>query len=185
MVNIERKKARRIENFFCNIRRMKVKQRFYELIYKQRGYDLTLKSLPPGLAVMIMSYLGQKELLTKINRINRRYRTIANNPSLWRNISIFASKESTPYLFRDANFSSMIQRSVQLKVLSLRYCQHVCDETLEIIADNANPFYLRELYLDGCEKINDTALMKLTKPRLKPYDLPNLNSFIGNSTLHK
>ena len=134
---------------------------------------------------MIMSYLGQKELLTKINRINRRYRTIANNPSLWRNISIFASKESTPYLFRDANFSSMIQRSVQLKVLSLRYCQHVCDETLEIIADNANPFYLRELYLDGCEKINDTALMKLTKPRLKPYDLPNLNSFIGNSTLHK
>ena len=71
----------------------------------------------------------------------------------------------------------MIGRSSQLKILSLRYCQHVSDETLEIIAENANPFYLRELYLDGCEKINDTALVKLTKPRLSPYPVPDLNKF--------
>ena len=36
---------------------------------------------------------------------------------------------------------------------------------MAIIADHANPFYLKELYLDGCEQINDAALTKLTKPR--------------------
>ena len=34
---------------------------------------------------------------------------------------------------------------------------------MELIADNVNPFALKELYLDGCEAINDEALMKLTK----------------------
>ena len=29
---------------------------------------------------------------------------------------------------------------------------------MQIIAEEANPFFLRELYLDGCEKINDQAL---------------------------
>jgi hypothetical protein len=29
---------------------------------------------------------------------------------------------------------------------------------MQVIAEEANPFYLRELYLDGCEKINDIAI---------------------------
>ena len=89
-------------------------------------------------------------------------------------------------MFRDTNFINLISRSNQLRVLSLRYCQHVCDETLEIIAENANPFYLRELYLDGCEKINDTALGKLTKTRHQAYPMPNMNNFCSDdSTLNR
>jgi len=34
---------------------------------------------------------------------------------------------------------------------------------MEVIADNINPFALKELYLDGCENITDDALFKLTK----------------------
>ena len=34
-----------------------------------------------------------------------------------------------------------------------------------LIAENVNPFALKELCLDGCEAINDEALFKLTKPR--------------------
>ena len=101
MVSIEKRKALRIENFFCNIRRIKVKQRFLELIYRYRGYNLKLSKLPPGITLMIMSYLSKKELLTKANRIDKRHRSMVKNPWLWREISIFASKESTPYQFRD------------------------------------------------------------------------------------
>jgi hypothetical protein len=32
---------------------------------------------------------------------------------------------------------------------------NVSGDTLALIAEEANPFFLRELYLDGCEKIND------------------------------
>ena len=39
------------------------------------------------------------------------------------------------------------------------------ERVTEIIGFSANSFYLRELYLDGCEKINDQALVNLTKPR--------------------
>jgi len=31
---------------------------------------------------------------------------------------------------------------------------------------------LRELYLDGCERVNDTALLKLTKPKNKEVIVP-------------
>jgi hypothetical protein len=48
----------------------------------------------------------------------------------------------------------------------------VSEETLEIVSQQANPFFLKELYLDGCEKINDNALLKLTKPKLTA---PNSN----------
>ena len=49
---------------------------------------------------------------------------------------------------------------------------------MTIIADHANPFYLKELYLDGCEQINDAALIQLTKPRSGGlHQIPDLNKF--------
>jgi hypothetical protein len=46
----------------------------------------------------------------------------------------------------------------------------------------ANPFFLRELYLDGCEKINDFALLNLTKTRPSAYPNVNLNHFFKSNT---
>ena len=40
---------------------------------------------------------------------------------------------------------------------------------MAVISENANPFFLKELYLDGCENINDEALLKLTKNRQVAY----------------
>jgi len=44
----------------------------------------------------------------------------------------------------------------------MKFCPYVSGETLAVIAEECNPFYLRELYLDGCDKINDAALQFLT-----------------------
>jgi len=46
-----------------------------------------------------------------------------------------------------------------------------------VISENANPFFLKEIYLDGCENINDDALLKLTKPRQNAYPRPDLSKY--------
>ena len=46
-----------------------------------------------------------------------------------------------------------------------------------VISQNANPFFLKELYLDGCENINDEALFNLTKPRSVAYEKPDLSKY--------
>lgn len=40
----------------------------------------------------------------------------------------------------------------------MKFCSHINHETMQVISEEANPFYLRELYLDGCEKVNDIAI---------------------------
>lgn len=48
---------------------------------------------------------------------------------------------------------------------------------MEVISQNANPFFLKELYLDGCENINDDALYRMTKPRTHPHVQPDLKKY--------
>lgn len=74
--------------------------------------------------------------------------------------------------YNPSEFTRILTKSVfkhftQLKVLSLRFCPQVGDEVLEAIAEHANPFYLKELYLDGCEKVQDEGLLKLVAPLKK------------------
>lgn len=52
---------------------------------------------------------------------------------------------------------------------------------MELISENANPFFLKELYLDGCEHVNDMALIKLTKPRSKPMKRPSRDNYRYNT----
>jgi hypothetical protein len=62
-------------------------------------------------------------------------------------------------------------RFSQIRVLIMSFCHHVGPQTTLLIAQNANPLLylhllksssLKELYFDGCEKINDTAMINLT-----------------------
>lgn len=59
----------------------------------------------------------------------------------------------------------MLVQSSQLQVISMKYCQHFNQKVLEMIHLNCNPFFLSELYLDGCENVNDDLFMcsQLTK----------------------
>ena len=70
------------------------------------------------------------------------------------------------------HFEKIICYSIHLQVISLRYNQLISDEFCALISDHANPFFLKELHLDGCERISDTSLMKLTKTRAAPYPVP-------------
>ena len=71
MAVIERKKAMRIERFFCNLRRMKVKSKLLDTIFKIRGYEMTLAKLPSGGTNIVFSYLSQKDLMTTVSRVRQ------------------------------------------------------------------------------------------------------------------
>ena len=43
----------------------------------------------------------------------------------------------------------------------MKFCPLVGADTLTIIAEYANPFFLKELYLDGCDRVDDSALVAL------------------------
>ena len=43
-------------------------------------------------------------------------------------------------------------------VLSLKNCPHFDDQVLALLNLTCNPFTLWELYLDGCDCINDDSL---------------------------
>lgn len=71
--------------------------------------------------------------------------------------------------------------------MSLKFCLYVNAETLQIIADEANPYFLRELYLDGCDKVNDSALANLVSKGKKEHERPEFAQFFslqGNIYLH-
>jgi len=53
----------------------------------------------------------------------------------------------------------------------------VDEQFTEMIGKHANSSYLKELYLDGCERINDEALLKLTKPRGAVLQMPAFSQF--------
>ena len=119
--------------------------------------------------------------MTQYSALSRKHRRLGQNPALWRGISLQEIHQ------RDDHFNpfepehliaNMLQRSCQLRVLSLRYCQHVTQDTMTIIADNCNPFFLKELYLDGCENVNDMALINLVKPRTRgPFLEPDQGTY--------
>ena len=45
--------------------------------------------------------------------------------------------------------------ATNLKVISLKHCTVFHREVLNIFNSHCNPFILSELYLDGCEGVND------------------------------
>ena len=93
MAIIERRKALRIERFFCNIRRMKIRTLFNAYICRVHGYDMTISKLPRGIKLMILSFLTKNDYLTKISGVDTQFRSLAHDPSLWRNISLLSPKD--------------------------------------------------------------------------------------------
>lgn len=96
------------------------------------------------------------------------------HPCLWREITL-----CTQQVIPIDRFTTLISRSAQLRTLSLKFCQQVSQETLQVIAEWANPYYLRELYLDGCEKVNDQALSSLTMRSRRDIEIPTIHEFFN------
>lgn len=45
----------------------------------------------------------------------------------------------------------------RLRVISLKHCHHIDASVITILHWHANPFFLQELHLDGCESLTDES----------------------------
>lgn len=88
MAIIERKKALRIERFFCNIRRQKIRSLFNQYIFKMHGYSMNFDKLPRGVALFILRYLSRRENLSVVAGLSHRYRSLARDPCMLRSITL-------------------------------------------------------------------------------------------------
>ena len=88
MAIIEQKKAARIERFFCNIRRMRIRAKFNQYICKMLGLTMTIQKLPRGVALFMLGYLKKKEILSTVSGLGKRWKSFAYDPSLWRTVAI-------------------------------------------------------------------------------------------------
>ena len=93
MAIIERKKALRIERFFCNLRRMKVRATFNAYIHKMHGFSMTFDKLPRGIGLLVLSYLTRRENMAVVSGLSCRFRSLARDASCWRTIAIQSHKE--------------------------------------------------------------------------------------------
>ena len=54
---------------------------------------MSMEKLPRGVALLILSYLPKKDLLTTVSCLGVRYRSLSYDPYLWRKISFFPIKD--------------------------------------------------------------------------------------------
>ena len=111
---------------------MRMRRIIQRIANKLQGLKLNLKSIPRSLLINCLSYMPKAELLKKAQLISKDFRVYANDSYLWKEIKLKPS-EGTENLQWAACFGKLLERSSQLKVLDLKFCQSVDDRALKII----------------------------------------------------
>jgi hypothetical protein len=91
----------------------------------------------------------------RLKLVCTKLRDCANDPHLSKaihinnNSQLFGTPISTHF------FYNLIEKSIKLRIISLKYCPNFAPEVLKQINLTCNPFTLQELYLDGNESVTD------------------------------
>jgi hypothetical protein len=148
--------ARFIQNAFQLYKKKLAHRRARQLELKQLGYTSNLQDLPNELLIYLSRYLNIKDLFN-LTLVNKRFRDNTEQPILWTTINLFQSKIKIEHCI----FEKLCFKAHKLRQIDLRYCQFINSEAMHAISQNCNPEYLEELYLDGCENIEDVSLISL------------------------
>lgn len=156
---MEKAAALKIERLLVRLRDQKRESKVKKYHFKQQGLKYSLESAPLEITLQIFSYIEKSKLLKPLNR---KLLKIQQHASLWRQITFMhqCNEQTTEAvsLRRSQLFANVVTWSTQLVVLNFKYCQHFDERLCDVISLHANSYSLRELYLDGCEKVNDVAL---------------------------
>ena len=126
--------------------------------YENKGYVTKLDEFPDELLVEIFSFMKLEELWS-IACANKRLNRLTKKPILWTTLNLFPNK----YVLSPLQFKSICKRAWCLTWLDLRYCSYINSDSLVSVAKYCNPQSLRYLLLDGCEQVDDGALVSLTE----------------------
>jgi hypothetical protein len=123
--------------------------------------------LPDHILILIMEYFSFQEKF-KYHTLNKELSRALHTPFLYEKLMI----KSKNTIFQSINacekFTKFINMATHLKIISLKHCSTFNREVLNILNNNCNPFVLSELYLDGCEGVNDQCFdcLMLTKEEI-------------------
>jgi len=163
--------AKKIQEAYREWRKWKRNRMRLAKEFRRRGWVVNLEEMPDQLLLELMSWLPLEDLVI-VARTNKRWYELSKQPMLWTTLNLFEGQYSIP----DEYFKKICVRSWQLSSLDLRFCSQINASTLYAIALNCNPLTLQELYLDGCENVDDYALKMLVEkfPQGKPNSLLKL-----------
>lgn len=129
------------------------------MIYKLKDMATNIMNLPDVCLILIFEYFESKEQF-KYNLVCRSFRRNLMAPQLRKEICINNNTTIFEKQFQKEYFKNLVLSSSKLRILSLKFVTHLNSankDILNIINMSCNPFTLEELYLDGCEGINDEA----------------------------
>lgn len=121
-----------------------------------RNSQTNLLSLPEGLIILIQTFCTKKELFC-LAQVSKEMSRLSFSSYLWRHISF----KSKPSIAKDLLIEKITKQFSQIKTLDLSYCDEISYRTGISISQNCDSAHLKELNLDGCRKINDSALKNL------------------------
>ena len=167
----EQESALKIQQTFADWKKEKARKEKRALEFQKKGWVVNLEEIPDELVLNVLGYLSLDQLC-RISRVNKRWNGLSKKPILWTTLNLFEGG----YSMSPQHFEKICIRSWQLVNLDLRFCNEINKYTLHAIAMNCNPLALKELYLDGCENVDDDALKSLVSkyPNRKPESLKRL-----------
>jgi hypothetical protein len=152
----QQKAARLLQRKFRVFRMITQQRQKAHQTFVEKGYVEKLEDLPNQLLIYIFSYFNIKDMF-RVALVNRRWNQITEQPILWTHLNLFQSKIK----IEKVRFQAICAKAWRLSTVDLRYCQFINSESLHAISQNCNPDNFKELYLDGCENIDDFALLML------------------------
>lgn len=150
--------ANRIKSAYKRLKQRRCLRQFHKAVYQSIGYTVEMTSLPNDLLLYILSFLEKRELYT-VCQLSRDFNELAFDQSLWKSYQLRNQKKNygiTKVL------PKILNKLTNLQVLNFSFCASIDEQAIAKIAPFVNKGTLKELYLDGCEKINDSALSVLT-----------------------
>ena len=130
----------------------------WDYLYKSIGYRVDIKELPTEIVVYILTFLEKHELYL-ICQLNHDFHDLAFDQWLWQSYQL---KNQTKVYNISKVLPKVLIKLENLKVLNFSFCAWIDEKAIGMLAPYINLGVLKELYLDGWEKINDSALSILT-----------------------
>lgn len=150
--------ANRIKRAFKRMRQRKSIRKFQKCVYKSIGYRVDIKELPSELIIFILSFLEKQDLYL-ISQLNNDFNEYAFDQSLWRSYQL---KNQTKMFNISRVLPKILVKLENLLVLNFSFWAWIDEKAIGLLAPHINQGTLKELYLDGWEKVNDSALSVLT-----------------------
>jgi hypothetical protein len=167
----------KIEKFMKNCKKVLIKEKFQQMIYKLRDMATNIMNLPDVCLINIFIYFESKEQF-KYNLVCKSFSKNLMVPQLRKEIHINNNTTIFEKQVQKEYFKNLVLTSSKLRILSLKFVSHLNNankDILNIINMSCNPFTLEELYLDGCEGINDEAFdcLMLTEAEIEIEEMYN------------